>query len=488
MHGGVEIEFWEYLLLIFYVGIVFVVYGQRQRARARKDPAYRYYVSGLMARILGGLLFVWIYYYYYDGAGDTFAYFQSSVALAELAKQDPGRYFEALFAGSSWENYRYYFNRETGFPVGFVYVDVRAFFLAKVVSPLTLISFNSIILTTAMVGTICYGGVWRLYITLTRYYPTLRGRLAFAVLFFPSSVFWGTGIMKDTFAFTALCWYISALDQLFFLKVDRVRNWVYVIIASVIMLAMKPYTFMAIFPASLLWLLYHRVQRIRNGFLRVVLLPAAMAALLMGSITVMSWLGDRLGKFSLDNALKTVIVLREDMLRTERYGANHFDLGEMEATWSSVLSKFPQAVFAGLFRPGMLDVRNVVILVAAIENTFLLLLALRIMIRTRGVFFLTLVRKNPLLQMCFVFAVGYAFMVAVSTPNFGALVRFKIPLLPLFVSGLFITDHILRRRMIETALGRRFRFEEFMNGDPARETGVVQVNGPGVVEGYSRGR
>lgn len=236
--------------------------------------------------------------------------------------------------------------------------------------------------------------------------------------------------------------------------------------SSFIMIAMKPYIFMTIFPAILLWILYHRTQRIQNPIFRISILPVIMMFFIILSITVLNRLGDNLGKFSLDNALETVVITQSDMTRSEQYGHNYFDLGKIEPTWNSVLSKFPQATFAGLFRPSLLDVNNALMLIAGIENAFILALAVYVLLRTRGVFFLSMLLKNPLLQMCFLFSLGYAFMIAVTTPNFGAMARFKIPLLPLFVSGLFIANHILDRRQQAKALGRKFQFEDFANGDP----------------------
>jgi hypothetical protein len=109
--------------------------------------------------------------------------------------------------------------------------------------------------------------------------------------------------------------------------------------------------------------------------------------------------------------------------------------------------RYPLPRSPGLFLPSLFHVENVVMLIAALENSWLLILFLSILWRTRVFFFFVLLRTNPLLQMFFFFAFSYAFMIGVTTPNFGALVRFKIPLLPLFVAGMFIADHILRERM-----------------------------------------
>jgi hypothetical protein len=467
--GGspIDIAFWEFLVLVVYIAVVAVIYARKKNVEIAKHPEYRYYLWGLYMKILGGLAFALIYVYYY-GNGDTVSFYLSSEPLVELMLKDPGLYLQALFADNSMENRYRFFDASTGYPMGYVYLDSRTYFLVRLISPLTALSFKSFLLTGALVSTMAYGGVWRLYRTLVRYYPALQNKLAVAVLFMPSSLFWGSGIIKDTFTFAALCWFVHALDNIFFLKQKRTSSWIAVFLASVIMIAMKPYIFMLIFPSSLLWLLYHRVARIRNSLTRALILPMALVA--FGALTFFTLraLGDKLSKFSLDKALETVVISQKDMKRSQQYGDNYFDLGEVEASWSGILSKAPVATFAGLFRPTLMEGDNVVMVLAALENTWLLFFFISILFKTRVIYFIALLRTNPLLQMCFVFAFSYAFMIGVTTPNFGALVRFKIPLLPLFVAGMFIAAYILRERKVVLASGKRFYFEAFTDGDPRR--------------------
>lgn len=469
----VTIHAWEFMLLVVYIVVFVLYYGRKKRLMIGQNPEYKYYLLGYFARLFGSLSLIWIFVYYYDN-GDTISFYNSAVPVANLAMIDPGKFFEMFFLPNTLENYRYLYDSGTGFPLGYIYADERTYFLVKLVGVLLLVSFKSIILVSVVVSTITYGGVWNLYRMLVRYYPQIPGRLAIAVLFLPSCVFWGSGLLKDTFAFSAVCWFIYGLDSIFFVGRNAWRNWVNVVLAAWIMIAMKPYVFMTVFPATLLWLLYHRVRHFRNALVRMLFLPVAMTVLATGSIFVIQGLGDRLGKFSLDVALQTIVVSQADLKRSEQYGTNFFDIGEMEATWSSVLGKFPQATFGGLFRPQLPECNNIVMVLAGLENTFLFLLVLYILFRSRVVFFITLVLRNPLLQLCFVFAVGYAFMIGVTTPNFGALVRFKIPMLPLFVSGLFITSHILDRRRKALATGQRFDLDAFSGGDPDRSDTRVQ--------------
>jgi hypothetical protein len=261
---------------------------------------------------------------------------------------------------------------------------------------------------------------------------------------------------------------VHGIDNLLIRKVRPFGSLFGLFISGSLMIFLKPYIFMMLLPACMLWAAYARVSRIRNAAVRILTLPVLFAVLFLGLLVAVNSIGDSFGKFSPEKALNTVVITQEDLIRGQ-YGTNYFDVGAIEPTWSSVLSKFPQATFAGLFRPMLIESRSVLMLVSGLENSLLLFLFLYILYRSRVVHFIALLRKNPLLQMCYVFAIGYAFMIGVTTPNFGALVRFKIPMVPLFLSALFITAHILDvRHSVQRGRGC-FRFEDFVNGEPQKK-------------------
>jgi hypothetical protein len=82
-------------------------------------------------------------------------------------------------------------------------------------------------------------------------------------------------------------------------------------------------------------------------------------------------------------------------------------------------------------------------LLSGLENAFILLITLLMLFRT-GIF--TLMRRlfaEPLLFFAFTYSIFFAVAVGMTTPNFGALVRFKIAYLPFLIASLFI---LLKKR------------------------------------------
>lgn len=461
-HGEVVITYWEYVLALIYVAMLYLNFARDKNIMLRNHPEYEYYLWGFLAKLFGGLVFSLIYFYYYQG-GDTTAYFFSAVAMRNLALVQPLEYLTQLFGDNSvraWSQY----TLDTAKPFQYVFTDDRTFVVLRITSILALITFNSYLITTLLVASISFFGVWAAFRTFVSYFPQLRSKLAIAFLFMPSSVFWGSAILKDTFSFSAVCFWVHAVDEVFFKKRSITKKAIVLVLSGTMMILVKPYIFMVLFPATMLWLFYFRVVRLRNALVKFVVVPMAAAVMIGLSFFVLTRLGDQLDKFKLDGALETIQVTQNDLVRTESYGSNSFDVGKLDGTWSGVFSKFPVATNAALFRPYIWESNNAVMMMSGLENLWVLGLALLTLLRAGPIFMMRCMVGVPLLLMSMFFALLFAFIVGVTTPNFGALVRFKIPMVPFFISGLYIMMFLAKIKNANKAIGKGFDLREFRMG------------------------
>jgi fatty acid desaturase len=110
---------------------------------------------------------------------------------------------------------------------------------------------------------------------------------------------------------------------------------------------------------------------------------------------------------------------------------------------------FPKAVFAGLFRPTILDVRNPVMFISAMENLFLLYIFLQTIFRVGLSSFFSKIYREPLLMATITFSVLMAFAVGLTTSNFGSLVRYRIPLVPFFFPALYVIRYLKEKEDFE---------------------------------------
>jgi len=464
-HGYVDIAYWEYALGLVYVFLLYLYFARQQSVAIKKAPEYRHLLTGLTCKLAGGVFFSLIYFYYYKG-GDTVMYFYSAVSMSKMAAMHLPTYFHVLFGDNNAENLTL-FNEEIGYPFGYLYHDPRTWFVIRLLSPLAILTMNSYLISTIILASISYIGIWRCYRTFVSYYPSLTNKFAIAFLYMPSVNFWGSGILKDTLTFSAACWWVHAVDQLFFKRNKLTGSVASLLLSAVFLVVVKPYIFMILFPATMLWVLYFRVAKIESGLIRFLVLPIMMIAFISSSFYILTKMGGQLDKFSLDKALTTVQTTQSDMTRADAYGGNYFDVGVIDGSLLGTLSKFPVATNAALFRPYIWEARSLVVGLSGLENLWLLGFSLILIWRTKLIFFFRAIIGNPMVLMCMIFSILFAFAIGISTPNFGALVRFKIPLVPFFVSGLYIIDFLNRKRLEAAFSGKPFNFRLYRSGDPS---------------------
>jgi hypothetical protein len=435
IYGKIPIEFWEPPALFFVIILVFLISGYIKKRNAPNLPQYRFFLWGLWAKIIGGLLFACIYVFHYKG-GDTTSYYECGLAFCNLFQVSFGD-FMATYLGNGSLEVKSIFTNETGSPMWYMFSDDKTRMVIKILVPLMLLSFKSYFITTVLVAIITYGGLWRLYLMFTRYFPQYAKLLAIGVLFMPSVIFWGSGILKDSFTLAATCYFIVATNDLIIKRGNRFSRILVLLISGFLIVSIKPYILIILLPGTLVWFFYARIKRIRNKFFRYVLVPFIYAIIIPSSFLVLTTLSDSLGKFSPDTALNTAVVIQDD-LKQEYYEGNSFDIGSFEATPISVISKFPVAMVAGLYRPFIWESRNVVMILSGLENLFILIITIMVLFAIRWRIIYQLIADYPVILYSFLFSILFAFMIGLTTANFGALVRFKIPLIPLYMASLMI--------------------------------------------------
>ena len=118
---------------------------------------------------------------------------------------------------------------------------------------------------------------------------------------------------------------------------------------------------------------------------------------------------------------------------------SQFSLGvDFDGSPGSLLKMAPAAIIATLFRPFIWEVRKVSQLLSAFESLAVLLFTIFTLWKVGIKFFFRNIIKDPAILYCFLFAVLFALFVGATTPNFGTLVRYKIPAMPFYVLAIFL--------------------------------------------------
>ncbi len=445
------LSIWDLLITPFYIVLIFVISSYIEKKNIEKQSAYKYYRWGIAVKIIGAVAICLIYTLYYP-SGDSTGYYEQGRAIHNLFYKNTNYFFEVLFKGSTAENYSY-FDDSTDYVAYNTWVnDYSSMYFSRICALICFVSFNSFVTCTVLLAWGCYIGIWKLYLLFCEQFPGIKKQLAISILFIPSVVFWGSGLLKDTITLSAIGWYSYNFYLLLVKKEYKIKNIIAVLLSAYLLIVLKPYILVALLPGSLIWLSYDKIAKITNRVIKFLVAPILIFGGVLGGFYALTSLGDVLGDYSINNVLDRAVVVQKD-LKSDYYGGNSFDIGDFDASVSGVLSKSPQAINAALFRPYLWEVRNPLMLLSSLESTYIFFLTLGLMFRLKVMGFFELIWKNPLLLFSVLFALFFAFSVGLSTPNFGALSRLKIPCIPFFVSSLFVLRHLY-----EVKTKKKFRF------------------------------
>ena len=432
---------WDFVLMPFYLLIIYVVSNNIQKKNIVANPYYKYYKKGLFIKIGGGIALCLVYTLYYTDITDTTGYFKSSISLLKLFSVDSDAYFSILRGNLTNQN-RLAFTAETGWP--WYYNDPQAFFVVRLTNLFAFFGMQKYFLTTVLVAWVNYTGVWKLYVLFVDRFKNLDKNLAIAILFLPSVVFWGSGVLKDSFTLSATGWLVYSVYQVIIKKEKFIYHIITIGISSYLLISLKPYILFSVLLGLLVWFTFLGVNKIKYAFLKVIVFPILIILIWgLGSLAMLR-IGTAIGGAyaSVDNMMEKAVVTQEDLTRAA-YGTNSFDIGPFEASFNGILRKAPIAIVVGIFMPFIWQARSVLMIVSGLENFFYLILV-ALILKNSPFRILRVIFQNPFLLFCLAFSISFAFSIGLSTANFGALVRYKIPFLPFFVASLFIIQHKLK--------------------------------------------
>lgn len=428
----------DLILVPLYLFVIFGLANLIKSKNIKQHPEYKYFTKGILFKLLGVSAFISIYLFYYGG-GDTLYYFLGSKAVANLFLESFEKGFAVLFNTDSYYNSFSSFNSKTGFPLIGWFVDKNTFIICRLTVPLYFLCCKSFLITSFITAVFSYVGIWKFYRLLNDLYPGNSKAFAYIVLFMPSLIFWGGGIMKDSYMLGAVCWFSYNFYAVFFSRKKVFWNVVFLVLNTIMILNCKSYILISLIPGCLLWLNSFYLQNIKNKLIRILIFPLIIVAGIVSGGVIFNSFSSSMGVYSsFDSAIKKAQIIQDDLLREDSYGKNNYELDLIDGTISGLLSSAPLAIFTALFRPLPWEIGSPTMVVSAVENTFLLIFVIYSLVRTGPFKFFGIALNDPFLNYCLVFSLLFAFGVGIAGTNFGALVRYKIPLMPFFFTMVYL--------------------------------------------------
>ncbi|HEX4876534.1 MAG TPA: hypothetical protein VFV31_07650, partial [Chitinophagaceae bacterium] len=395
----------DYLLLPLYLAIFYkIAYSFRNKHYKKNHPWRPYFIPLLSLKIIGALFISFIYTYYYDG-GDTINIYHNSRYINEIFSLSPRTWLE-LITRTINPNDPVFYNYADGI---YFYRDKATFTVCIISSFINFFTFNSFILTAVSFAFLSFWGVWAMFRAFATLYPNLTKPLAYAALYIPSTIVWGSGIFKDTVCLFALGWLFNSTVQLVVKRNFSPKVIIIAILSFMLLVQIKLYIAMSFLPALLLWIFFYYTRSIRNSYARN-LAKFIMIAIITGVTLVgLSSFSAQLGQYSLDKLAKTSEVTRDYIKWVSGDEGSAYSLGNVGSGIGGMLAKFPAAVNVTLFRPYPWEARKPIVALTALEALLFLFVTLKLLFEVGIKKIWSDISSDPTIQFSLVFTLIFAF-------------------------------------------------------------------------------
>jgi hypothetical protein len=374
--------------------------------RRQELPLRKFYWHAVAAKLSAGILVGVVFAVTY-AASDTFSLFEWSKELSFEARRDFGWYLNYMWNGS---------------PGGYYLGVERTIFFVKFTSVFALLTYDHYWISSLYFSLFSFLAAWRLTKVIWQQLPQVGIPAVMAFLFFPSCVFWASGITKEALAMAGLYFIAALFLQIWWKQKISVINVVAAIFVIWVTWNLKYYYIGLLMPVLVTTWVTRKIVTMRgiDGFFKETLLwfSLLIVMVLLASLAHPNFALHRIMSVLVTNNAFSLQVSHPD---------NVIHYYQLTDTWWSVTLNTPWALISGLFRPFVWEADSLLKLIVAAENLILLVLA------GTSLRFLGKIRSSPnrlLVLAVIVYAVVLCVFLAISTPNFGTLARYRIGFLP----------------------------------------------------------
>ncbi|MEO7922156.1 MAG: hypothetical protein ABIR30_00610 [Chitinophagaceae bacterium] len=366
----------------------------------------------LLLKIMAGIFYGWIGLYYGGLAQmqDTWGFHTSSIQEYHLLFNDPHEYFTNLFKDPYEAGVSKFFETTDSY-----WNDLKGNLFIKVLSVFNIFSFGHYYVNVIFYSFITLFGTIAIYKVMTDVFPEKKTTVLLATFLVPSFLYWTSGIHKEGLIFTGISLIVYCVY--FGLKEKRLgfRRITCMIIGFLLLLSLRNFLIIIIFPALLAWLLANKWPAYRVVIFGTLYLVFAVL------FFTLRYINPRLD-------FPQAVVNKQQEFIQLKGGNSSIPIKELQPTAISFLKNTPQAINLSTIRPYPSDVRHILSLAAAIEiDCLLLMFVLFLLFRTNGL------RSKTLMYFCIFFSLSLLLAIGFSVNNLGAIVRYRSVIMPFLV-------------------------------------------------------
>lgn len=374
---------------------------------------------------------VWFLYQYHYQNGDILFYIKDLQSVWLKFSHSPTEYFQFLYSDSN-----------SLLPL--INQQERSLFFIKCISILHFISNGNIVLTQLFLSILSFVACWLCVKKLNTCFPNHELTFIISFSFIPSVLFWGSGLVKETVTLIFIYIIIICALHLSFSKRKKQIHLFFLLLSGFMLFELRYFVFAIFFSFVLLLLLFHFVKSSHHK--KKIAIGSTL--LLIIAVISISFLHPNL---HINNIIDVIIHNHNSVVDLSQPG-DFMVFPQLDVNHWRLFLYLPFASFFGILRPFLWESTNVLQFLSSLENTVFLLL---IFYQIRR---LPILWKNANVKYWFILSIGYALsmsaVLAISTPNYGSLNRYRIVFLPFLVFWLLYQNPILnkwQKKMVKTA-------------------------------------
>ena len=431
---------YDIIIAPFCIFLLWLIFAAQLRNYER--PTARLFLKAAKFKIFCAIAFTLVTAFYYGG-GDSEMFFFALKDMKQAIDENSVTYWQLFKMESTDENslLAYYFELDDiKYPVSGFMRSPSNFLIPKLALLPALIFFNSYLCICLVFSFFALGGAIRLYKMFLYYFPNIRREVALVTLFLPSVCYWSSGFLKDSICFGSLGFLLYGLFNLVIRRRKIVSSLFWILVSTYFLYTIKVYILLAIVPGIGFWLFGHLSTGVKSLALkRAITFLSLIVAGFAGYMLVNYLTSDEaLSKFSLDNILETSSYSRDIYDRGGGKGQGAY----FQITTTNPILLALNGLVATFFRPFPWEISSAIVMLSAIEALIFLVLILYLFFRKGLLSPFQAIFNQPVLILCFSFAVIFAISIGISATNFGSLSRYKIPCLPFYLMFTLAVYHL----------------------------------------------
>ena len=367
-------------------------------------------------KVIAGCVLGFIYTYHYTEKGDTQKFFDDSSIIFNSLFSNPKDFF-ALFTGingNAGHLQPYYENMDAWNNKDVLFNDNKTLIRLNVLFHFFSLGFYYV--HVLFLNFLSFTGLVALFKLFQTYMKNKSKELFFGVMLLPSVLFWGSGLLKDGLLLFGMGLMLFTYNKIVSFK-QNLRTILLFTSLFVLLIFTKLYVIISIFPGLIAWY-WARKDSAKKIILKFLL-----------CYSVYLFIGFNIGALSKKYDVADIIFYKQkNFYEFARLAAakSVIQIPAIEPNSWSLLINSPGAILRVLTRPSIFDSHAPLILLAAAENLLILFIILFCLIKAKRNGNVNL----PIFWFSIFFFLSMYALIGLITPVLGAIVRYKVPVLP----------------------------------------------------------